>query len=214
MRHKRYLILFGILCILMLLWQRTAFAEEKPTVIDAGTFHNSAASYSLSLTKRVSGDQASRDQYFKITLTLTGNRESTLSVDLSQAEEHPVSNLATTYTDMTNPKEVKVGTKENPAKTDFYLQNGQTITILGLPEGAKYSFEEAPEGYNETWTVDGTEVSEVKDRELTGDTSVVLLNEKSGVVPTGIALNFVPYLILLAGTTVTIVAVRNKKRSA
>ena len=117
---------------------------------------------------------------------------------------------------------------EGKATATFYLQNGQSIKILGLAEGTAYEIEETPEDYvasaritgDTERTADSSDVAladnKVFDTELTEDTTVAFTNDRQGTIPTGVILSVAaPVAIgvaVLGG--IVFLFIRNKKRDA
>lgn len=122
-------------------------------------FVNKYETVDLGFSKRITGNQAAKDKYFKFTVKLTETE--TIKVadnDVFQilvtegAEAAPTATPATNpnYTSMQNYGAVANGTytitgAQLKAGFPFYLNDGQFITILNLPKGITYSVTEATE---------------------------------------------------------------------
>ena len=190
--------------------------------------------HDLTFGKEVIGNQGSRDKYFKVTVTCTGlNTSDKFPVDMSHAVTEPTQNSATTYTaaDMKTKNNITelTGT-QLAAGYDFYLQDGNYITILGLPEGYGYTIEEDAEDYtsvekitaaNSSLDWDGTAGNDALDNNLTGtnvttDIHTGFTNEKKGLIPTGVLLVATPVIIvaLIAIAGVVFFSVRSAKSKA
>lgn len=147
------------------------------------TISNVYSSQDLTFGKVVTGNQGSKDKYFKYTVEI-GNisaENAKLSVDLTGADTAvPASPNAATKTDYAgkvNPAEliadtaktvaadgyqvetVTTGEEPNTVTTYkitayYYLQHGQYITIQGIPKGASYSVTEDEEDYTKTTGID------------------------------------------------------------
>ncbi len=140
------------------------------------TITNVYSSQDLTFGKAVTGNQGSKDKYFKYTVEISNisAANAKLSVDLAGADTAvPASPNAATKTDYAgkvNPAEliadttktialngytaeaVTTGEAPNTVTTykitaEYYLQHGQYITIQGLPKGASYSVTEDEEDY-------------------------------------------------------------------
>lgn len=197
----------------------------------------------LTFGKEVTGNQGSRDKYFKYTITAendsttgqpTVNASDKFTVDMSNATKEPTKTAATTYeasamktannvTDVTGAQLI--------AGKVFYLQDGDYITILGLPQGFKYKVEEDKEDYTQTekiaedvstldWDAAHTGNDALNDN-VSGainnaDIHTGFTNSKEGVIPTGVLLTMTPVIvvavIVVAG--IAFFAVRNAKRKA
>lgn len=96
-------------------------------------------------------------------------------------------NAVTGGSNTENPTSIKIG-----EETTFLLKHGETIHIENLPYGVKYTVTETPaEGYTTTMTgADGTISAADQTAEFT--------NDKVGSVDTGVVLNNMPYILVLA----------------
>ena len=182
------------------------------------------------MSKTVTGNQGSKDKYFKFEVTIKNAVAGTVyDVDLTSADSTVIENSATNaeYVGKANPTSVTVGDDGTVTET-FYLQNGQSIKILGLAEGTAYEIEETPEDYvasaritgDTERTADSSDVAladnKVFDTELTEDTTVAFTNDRQGAIPTGVILSVAaPVAIgvaVLGG--IVFLFIRNKKRDA
>lgn len=194
---------------------------------------NAYKTHDLTFGKEVIGNQGSRDKYFKVTVTCPGlTAGDKFPVDMSHAVTEPTQNSATTYTaaDMKNANNITQLTDEqlNDGYA-FYLQDGNYVTILGLPEGCDYTVSEDAEDYtsNERITAanssldwNGAAGVDALGDDLTGtmdaDKHTGFTNEKKGVIPTGVLLVATPVIIvaLIAVAGVVFFAVRSAKNRA
>lgn len=215
-------------------------------------FVNEYSSQDLTIGKEVTGNQGSKDKYFKFTVTIENAKGANLTIDTSNSnfDKEPAKNSATIYT-----AELMKGTEESgiigngnsvdqntsvdgqqlvisgdTATYDFYLQNGQYITLLGLPKGATYTVTEAAEEYTskaapeikEEDTVKGFTIGSKTFKDVTTgtiDSADVLTgfsNEKTGTVPTGVLLSVaapaVVGIIVIGG--IAFLILKNKRREA
>ncbi len=185
--------------------ENAAALEDKVT-----GFINRYQTKDLTITKQVSGNQASRDKYFKYTLRITNAGPGTkLIADVTQnAEKAPLANAATVYTQETmgeaNNIAELVCDENGSAEHVFYLKHGQSITLKQLPLGAAYTLSEVNEDYV------SKDLSQVDAQTYAANTGAIgadnltigFQNTRDGVIPTGIITSIAPYLILvlLAGT--------------
>ena len=143
------------------------------------TITNVYSSQDLTFGKAVTGNQGSKDKYFKYTVEISNisAENAKLSVDLTGADSAvPASPNAATKTDYAgkvNPAVLIADTTKTIAAdgytaetvtageapetvttykitAEYYLQHGQYITIQGLPKGASYSVTEDAEDYTQT----------------------------------------------------------------
>ncbi len=184
------------------------------TDVKAGGFTNEYQAGKLEISKTVEGNMADPNAYFKVTVTLTGEAGKTY------AESYSVTGGS--YAG--NPATINIGTP-----TDFYLRHDETITIANLPYGVTYSVVEADYtteeegGYDAAkYSVNGSNAAELAEgatsvgEELdTASESVAITNSKGVVVDTGIGLDSLPYIMLLAIVFgAAVLFVMNKRRSA
>ena len=167
-------------------------------------FINTYSTKDLTLTKLVSGNQASKDKYFRFTLEITGaGSGSRLTVDVTEsADQAPLANSATVYSAsaMTTANSVTelVCDEDGAVTQDFYLKHGQTITVRQLPEGASYTVTEVAEDYLSAAlnTVDASAYQANSGVISTDDVHTGFQNTREGVIPTGIAMSIAPYLCI------------------
>ena len=147
----------------------------EPDLSNASTkaigYTNSFDTYNLSFSNQISGNQASRDKYFKYTVTIEEAGVGTkMYVDIANADGTVESNGATldAYEGLTNPNSFEtdatnqryIVTDANATVTkDFYLQHGQSVTIKGLPVNSKYTIVEVAEDYDPSAEITGDTVS-------------------------------------------------------
>ncbi len=144
-------------------------ATEASTSNKSSSYTNAYASYDLTFSKTVTGNQGSKDKYFKFTVAISGAVAGTV-YDVSYADDSndnttdgnaDVSisakpNSATTCitADVTQPASLTVGADGTVTQV-FYLQHGQSIAIRGLAEGTSYTITEDPEDYSDSAAVTG-----------------------------------------------------------
>ena len=183
-----------------------------PNGAEAGTksnsYTNKYSTNNLTVGKKVTGNHASKDKYFKFTVAITNAVAGTVyDVDLTHAfaGDIPadVNDATTGKTDAAgNPTEITVG-NDGSATAVFWLQSGQYVTIQGLAQTTDYSVTEADyseEGYTATAassTDNDTQfsISDVNfDDDTTGtiddaDLATGFTNTRSGTIPTGVFLS-------------------------
>ena len=154
-------------------------------------FTNVYTSFDLTISKEVKGNQASKDKFFKFTVTIEDTPGNVLTVDLSNAVETVPSTPGTNpeYVGKTNPATLTVG-EDGKVQAEFYLQHSQSVTIKGLTKDAPYEVVETPEDYrpNNPQNAKGT---------ITADTTVAFVNTRDGVIPTGVMLTVVPGVVIV-----------------
>ncbi|MBR3630573.1 MAG: hypothetical protein IKN55_08915 [Oscillospiraceae bacterium] len=148
----------------------------------SSSYTNAYASYDLSFSKTVTGNQGSKDKYFAFTVQISNAVAGTV-FDVSYSDDsndnttdgnadvniaaNPNSATTCITTAVTQPAKLTVGADGTVSQV-FYLQHGQSIAIRGLAEGTSYSITEAPEDYSDTATVTGD--TKTQDKTKTGGT--------------------------------------------
>ena len=182
-------------------------------------FTNRFATYNITFSKTVAGNQGSRDKYFAFKLTVSGALPNTVyTVSLANADATVVANEATdsSFVGETNATSL-VTDGEGKLEATFYLQHGQSITIYGFGETTKWKLEENNDGYTPSIVVtsDNTNITKgqnyVEDSGITADVDVAFTNTRESVVPTGILLTVAPFAILMIVGAVGAFIVLKKK---
>ena len=218
--------------------QLNSKVDRRSTTNTAKTdgFVNEYSSQSLSFAKRVTGNQGSKDKYFKFTVTITNASGATLNIngDKSNFEKTTSENSATVYTtaDMNAANAIDQNTtitgqqlviNDDTASYDFYLQDGQYVTLDGLPKGAKYTVAEEAEEYTSspakttsieigTKTFADAVTGDIED----DDVATGFTNNKDGTIPTGVILSIAgPAVVGLAviGGLIFMIIKRKKEDS-
>jgi len=200
-------------------------------------FTNQYPACALTFGKEVTGNQGSRDKFFKFTVKVTGatiSDNDLFNVDKTYAVAEPAGNSATTYTSDAMKAANNVNTltgAQLKAGYDFYLQDGNYITIVGIPENYNYEVTEAAEDYTGTatitaanssldWdsTVDGADAlaDAASGSNISADIHTGFTNDKTGTIPTGVLMSVGPVVIvgLIVAGGIVFLAVRNTKRKA
>ena len=163
-------------------------------------FVNTYSAGSLSVTKNVTGNLGDKTKYFAITVTLTGEGGKTY------ATSYPVSGGS--YE--SNPEVIAV----DGVPVTFYLKDTDTITISNLPYGVTYTVTE--EDYSADGYEQDIEYSDEANKKIDADTpndTVTITNTKESPVDTGIVLDSLPYVLLIAVAVVGVVIFTARKRS-
>ena len=205
----------------------------------ADGFENEYDTKNITVSKAVSGNQASKDKYFAFTVTIANANEGDKYV-VSYADDGNANtsdgnadvsisanpNAATTVinTAVTQPTELTVGNGGTVSQV-FYLQNGQSIVIRGLGKGVTYTVTENEEDYTPSVSVTGDDDATNVDNSSHGtfgktgtvdaDITAAFTNTKDGVIPTGVLLTVAPFAIgLLLFGALAVFFVAKKKRRA
>ena len=205
-------------------------------------FVNGYETVDLTVTKAVTGNQGSKDKYFKFTITSNTTLEATDKFYLTGSfEAAPTATAATKY------ETAEMAVTANSAVADgesyyvtgetlnagyvIYMQANQDVTINGLPEGVSYTVTEDPEDYTPTAAIsagdtktgdaaeEGTAIAldgnAMSDTFMKEDTTIDYTNNRQGTIPTGILLSIAaPALIgvIVLGAIIFLV-VKGKRRS-
>lgn len=186
-------------------------------------FTNEYNSKDLKVSKEVSGNQASRDKYFKLTVKTTNIADSDVfTVSLANdnnadtndgsADSNPSGNSATLYSSMSNPTSV-TGTQLK-AGVDFYLQHGQSVVIRGLAPNAGYEVTENAEDYKSAAMSGKTNSGTIGT--VAGSNKLAeagFTNTRNGTVPTGVILTVVPGIVIVGLAVSGLVLIGRKKRN-
>lgn len=117
-------------------------------------FTNKYGTYNLTVVNSVTGNQASHDEYFAVTVNIKGATAGTsYAVDLTGAETKTSTN-GLKQTQVDNPVKIDTDTTGNGSAT-FYLKNRQSIKIQGLTSQVTYNVSQdsttlGNEGYTAT----------------------------------------------------------------
>lgn len=182
-------------------------------------FVNTMEAKDVKITKHVTGNQASRTEYFKFTLNISkGLPNTTYNVDLSHADSNTGSN--------TNPASFTTDGDGN-ASVDFYLKDDQYVTVRSLSIGSEYVVSEDKDamtksGYTtEIVNADDTDGVTNADFSTNGkietadadEISIEFTNKKSGTIPTGVMMAVAPFAaVTLFGTAGAATIVMKKKK--
>ncbi len=132
---------------------------------------------SLSISKSVEGNIGDRSKEFAFTVTLDAG----YSFDGAQYSIDGAEAQSVTATDNT---------------FSFNLKHGQTITFSGLPVGAGLTVEEADSGY--VTTVDGVNGNSKVITLAETNNTITFVNAKNITIETGVLLDSLPYILILA----------------
>lgn len=191
-------------------------------------FKNKYESNELTITKTVTGNQGSKDKYFKYQVNFTdlapnGVYAVTVKNSSDQAIATVPAGAATldSYEGESEPTAITANAS-GAASAVFYLSHGDVAVINGLPGAAKYTVTETPEDYACSATASGdadvtanAPTCSDSTTGITADTTCAFTNNRAGVIPTGIIVKFLPYaLAFMAAAFGLIVVLAAKKRSA
>lgn len=184
----------------------------------------------VKVEKKVTGNQASHDEYFKITLKIEkALPNTTYTVDLANADATTTINGANT-TAHTNEATIRTDT-DGKATVDYWLQHGQSIIVRSMNIGATYEMNEDKtamnnEGYVATITSTDGEGDTIADGDYkvsgkiektdNDQIDISFSNKRSGVIPTGVIMTVAPFaaVTLLGAAGMVTIKMRKKEDDA
>ena len=187
------------------------------------TFTNKYNVGTLTVQKTVSGNLADSSVYFKMTVTLSSTETAASAITVSGGSLTQDNDKKNPTTIAVDDWEYEKGTTKGTATVDIYLKAGDTLTFSNIPDGVSYKVEEDAVhllGSNETFDPNSetskqytaTYVNQNGDIKTNETDAAVVNNEKSTSVETGITLDSVPYIVMLAVAACGMVVFMTKKR--
>ncbi len=176
--------------------------EDAEDGKDDGIFENGynkeeGELYDLTVTKTVTGNQGEKNREFQFTISITGEEGEKYYVEYGKE------------VDGVYPENITV---ISGASETIPLADGETAIIYGLDSNDTYTISEenlTEEGYKTT-------VNDKSGNEATGtistDTTIEFKNDKSVSTPTGIAMTFAPYAVMVVFAGIFAVMFLRKKR--
>ncbi len=164
-------------------------------------FTNTFTAWDLDVTKKVTGNLGDKAKEFTLTVTLKAPEGKIVKVDSITVLKNSVAT------------ETAVNFDENGVATlTLTVKDSDTYKIADLPDGVTYTVVE--DGVDEGGKVDEYTVTyEGATGTMTEDKVVTVTNHKSSQVPTGITLDNMPYIILMAVALVGLGAFALRKRA-
>jgi len=178
---------------------------------------NTYTAGNLTVEKIVTGNMGDQDAYFEVTVSFMAEEGTEVTSDITitggSHDDNPekISGAESAWT----TKEVKI-----------YLKHGDTVEFANIPAGVSYTVVETDytetDGYDDAkYSVDSstettTTVSDkikVENEDKSIDDAVVITNNKGVTVDTGISLDNMPYIMVLAMVALGLVGFVSKKRS-
>lgn len=169
---------------------------EKIDGVKTDKFENEFKSGDFSVAKEVTGNLANKNDTFKIKVTLTAPAGKTINTPISVAGE-PVP--ASAWTNGVYEKELEIS------------QNSGKITFDDIPVGVTVKIEETDAG---SYTLKGITDNGEMTVENENHVDFVVTNEYGTTVDTGIVLDSMPYVLLLAVAAMGLAVLLTKKRAS
>ena len=154
-----------------------AVHTESEGADKSDTFENTYSAGTLKISKTVTGNMGDKNKYFEFTVLLSGRS------GMTYPETFAVSGGSYAQ----NPTTIKLS-----EETKFMLKHGDTISIANLPYDVDYMvIEMAADGYTTTSTNETGRIS-------AAEQTAAFTNVKNSAVDTGVMLDSLPYVLILA----------------
>lgn len=166
------------------------------------TFTNEYNVGHLTVKKTISGNLASDTTYFEMTVTLTSSAKVASDITVSGGSNN------------SNPTVINVEAWTGDATTGytatetFYLKADETLTFANIPDGVTYEVVEATrhgvgeDGFDANSAVDTdytvTYTNKAGEIETNETNDAIVNNDKATTVVTGLIINNMPYIVMLA----------------
>ena len=171
--------------------------NDGHTDTKTANFENVYSAGSLSVTKNVAGNLGDRSKEFNVTVTFTAPEASVVNSTISYVVDGETETIAPVW-------------DGNTASVQIALHHEETVTFTNIPYGVTYNVEEDSyknDGYDTTYSDNKTgTIGKAAD-------TVTITNTKGTDVDTGIVLDSLPYILLIAVALVGVVAFTAKKRT-
>ena len=182
-------------------------AEAADSSTKTDTFTNTYSAGKLSVSKTVTGNMGDKSLYFDFEVTFTAPTTGTAQ-DVVGA---PVTITgATGPSDTENPTTIATTEWSSGSVTKtFKLKDGDTLTFENLPAGVEYTVTEtAVTGYTTTKSGDSGTIA------ANATSTAAFTNDKTADIDTGISLDSLPYILIVAVVLgAAVVMFVNKRRS-
>lgn len=165
-------------------------------------FNNEYSAGSLSVTKTVTGIMGDQKKEFTVKVTFT-------------APEGDTVREAITYVDGTETKTIAANGGWTDSKTvEITLKHNETVTFTNIPYGVTYTVVEDDYTAKDAggYDVASYEYSDSDNKINNVSENVTITNNKGGVVDTGINMDSMPYILMLAVVFMGLFVFFSKKR--
>ena len=164
----------------------------------SGEFNNEYSAGSLSVKKTVTGIMGDKEKEFTVKVTFT-------------APEGDTVREAITYVDGTETKTIAAGEGWTSKEVEITLKHDETVTFTNIPYDVTYTVVEndyTADGYDEATYVFDDDTKQIN----SASDNVTITNNKDGQIDTGINMDSMPYILLLAVACMGLFVFFSKKR--
>lgn len=165
------------------------------------SFDNTYSAGSLSVTKEVTGNLGDQSKLFDVTVTFTAPDGETVKSDITYSVAGGAKQTIDAGEGWTGSREVKI-----------QLKHGDTVKFDNIPYGVTYTVEESDytgEHYDRA-QYDNNQKGTIDDPSVT----TKIINNKTSEIDTGIVLDSMPYVLLLAVAAMGLAVLLTKKRAS
>lgn len=166
----------------------------------SGEFNNEYSAGSLSVKKTVTGIMGDQQKEFTVKVTFTAPAGDTVRGDI-------------TYTDGIETKSIAGGWTDSK-EVDITLKHNETVTFNNIPYGVTYTVVENNYTGKENGGYDAPsyQFDDNNKKIDSASENVTITNNKGGVVDTGINMDSMPYILMLAVVFMGLFVFFSKKR--
>lgn len=208
-----------------------AVAEGETKNEKTDTFENTYSAGKLEVSKTVTGNLGDRDNYFDVDVTFTSTKPVNAAITVKGGSKY---NDEESYTipaydkdsiETTNVWKYDAETKIYTATTTIQVKHGDTVTFENIPYDVVYKVKEkdySREGYKTSYSFNTSNIVFPESGVISGDVpefkvnaethTYGITNNKETTVDTGITLDSVPYIVMLAVAACGMVVFMTKKR--
>lgn len=168
----------------------------------SGEFNNKYSAGSLSVKKTVTGIMGDQQKEFTVKVTFTAPAGDTVRGDI-------------TYVDGTETKTIAAGEGWTGSKVvDITLKHNETVTFTNIPYGVTYTVVENDYTAKENGGYDAASYKfDDNNKKIdSASESVTITNNKGGNIDTGINMDSMPYILMLAVVFMGLFVFFSKKR--
>lgn len=169
----------------------------------SGEFNNEYSAGSLSVKKTVTGIMGDKEKEFTVKVTFTAPEGDSVREDITYVDGTTTKTIAADEEGWTGSKEV-----------DITLKHNETVTFTNIPYGVTYTVVENDyTGKNNGGYDEASYNFDDSNKKIdTASENVTITNNKGGVVDTGINMDSMPYILMLAVVFMGLFVFFSKKR--